>query len=79
MVIEPDLTIKILSSGDHIHAESQYSCWGISFPQTSVEPKQLNEACMRIAESCKQRHIIGHFDIDFVTFIDPKTVKMTTS
>ena len=31
ILIEPDLNVKILSSGDHIHAESQYSCWGITF------------------------------------------------
>lgn len=29
ILIEPDLNIKIISSGDHVHAESQYSCWGI--------------------------------------------------
>ena len=28
ILIEPDLNIKILSSGDHIHAESELSCWG---------------------------------------------------
>jgi hypothetical protein len=74
MLIEPDSTVKIVTSGDHIHAESLFSCWGLSFPQSSVDPKQLNDACMRIAEACKQRNIIGHFDIDFVTYIDAKTV-----
>ena len=73
-MIEPDSTVKIISSGDHVHAESLYSCWGLSFPQSSVDTKQLNEACMQIAEACKQRNIIGYFDIDFITYIDPRTV-----
>jgi hypothetical protein len=73
VLIEPDSTVRIVSSGDHVHAESPYSCWGLSFPQSSVDTKQLNEACERIAEACKQRNIIGYFDIDFVTYIDPRT------
>ena len=73
MLIEPDHSVRLVSCGDHIHAESAYSCWGLSFPQTSVEPKTLNEACFRIADACKQRHIVGYFDIDFVTFIDAKS------
>lgn len=73
VLIEPDSTVKIISSGDHVHAESPYSCWGLSFPQSSVDSKELNEACHRIAEACKQRNIIGYFDIDFVTYICPRT------
>lgn len=79
LLIEPDLSVKILSSGDHIHANSMYSCWGVTFPQTSVEPKLLNETCMRIANACKQRNIMGYIDVDFVTFIDPKTVRLPVS
>lgn len=75
MLIEPDTNVRIISSGDHIHAESTYSCWGYSFPQTSVEPELLNESCMRIAKSCQERNIYGYVDVDFVTFIDPKTDK----
>lgn len=74
VLIEPDSKVKILSSGDHIHAESPYSCWGISFPQSSVDTKQLNQAVEQIAEACKQRNIVGYFDIDFVTYIDARTV-----
>ncbi len=74
MIIEPDHTVKILSSGDHIHADSPYSCWGLTFPQTSVDSSLLNDACLRIAECCKQREIIGYIDVDFLTFIDLSTV-----
>jgi hypothetical protein len=74
MIIEQDHTVKILSSGDHVHADSPYSCWGLTFPQTSVDSSLLNDACLRIAECCKQRDIIGYIDVDFVTFIDLKTV-----
>lgn len=73
MLIEPD-GVRLVTSGDHIHAQSNYSCWGITFPQTSVEPSVLNETCTRIADACRQRNILGYVDIDFVTFIDPKTV-----
>jgi hypothetical protein len=75
LLIEPDNSqVKFISSGDHIHAESQYSCWGYTFPQTSVDSKTLNDACFRIAESCRERNIMGYVDVDFVTFIDIKTV-----
>ena len=76
MLIEPDSNVRILSSGDHIHAESQYSCWGFTFPQTSVEPALVNDACMKIANACKERHIFGYVDVDFVTYIDAKTVSL---
>ena len=60
--------------GDQIHAETPFSCWGLSMPQSSVEPDQLNDACFKIAEACKARGVIGFFAVDFVTFIHPKTV-----
>ncbi|CAF3545026.1 unnamed protein product [Rotaria sordida] len=73
--IEPDGHHTIICSGDHLHAESQFSCWGLSFPQSSVEPHELNLYCSQIVEQCKQRNIYGYIDIDFVTFIDAKTDK----
>lgn len=73
MLIEPDSTIKILASGDHLHAESQYSCWGYTYPQTSAEPSLINDACLKIAKACKQRNIIGFVNVDFLTYIDAKT------
>ncbi len=73
--IEPDGHHSIICSGDQLHAESQFSCWGLSFPQSSVEPNDLNISCAQIAEQCKQRNIYGYVDIDFVTFIDAKTDK----
>ena len=76
VLIEPDQNYKILSSGDHIHAESPYSLMGFSFPQTSVDPSILNNECQKIINACKQRNIIGYLDIDFVTFIDSKTVSL---
>lgn len=73
--IDPDGQYSIMSSGDHLHAESQFSCWGLSFPQSSVEPNEINLYCSQIVEQCKQRNISGYIDIDFVTFIDAKTDK----
>lgn len=79
VLIEPDQSYRILSSGDHIHAESPYSCWGLSFPQTSVDPALLNVECNKVINACKQRNIIGYLDIDFITFIDSKTVSLNNN
>lgn len=73
--IEPNGNYTIICSGDHLHAESQFSCWGLSFPQSSVEPQEINSYCEQIVEQCKQRNIYGYVDVDFVTFIDAKTDK----
>ncbi|CAH1796248.1 unnamed protein product [Owenia fusiformis] len=74
MLIEPNGKISIINCGDQIHAESPFNCWGLSVPQSSVEPDIVNEACLRIADACKTRGVIGYFSIDFVTFIDGKTM-----
>lgn len=74
MLIEPDGVISMVSSGDQIHADSPFSCQGLSVPQSSVEPADLNAICERVAEACRTRGVVGHFSIDFVTFINPKTV-----
>lgn len=70
MLIEPDSTVKIIASGDHLHAESQYSCWGYTFPQTSAEPSLINDACLKIAKACRQRNIMGFLNVDFLTYIN---------
>lgn len=74
MLIEPDGHTSIVSCGDQIHAGTPYACWGLSVPQSSVDPSQLTRACYKIADSCKHRGVMGYFAVDFVTFIDPTTV-----
>ena len=74
MLIEPNGKYSIQCCGDQIHAESPFSCWGMSVPQSSVEPDVMNTACSKVAEACKTRGILGYLSVDFVTFIDPKTV-----
>ena len=76
MLIEPSGSIRIKCVGDQIHADSQYQSWGLSVPQASVEPEQLNEACFKVARACKARGIVGYFTVDFITFIHPKTVPL---
>lgn len=75
LLIEPDGNTSIISCGDQIHANSPYTCWGLSVPQSSVEPAQLTTACFKVADSCKQRGVMGYLAVDFVTFIDPVTVR----
>ena len=79
MFIEPNGKVNIESMGDQIHAETPFSCWGMSVPQSSVEPEALNECCMKVGDACKARGVIGHFTIDFVTFIHPKSVSIPFS
>ena len=74
MLIEPSGSIRIKCVGDQIHADSQFQAWGLSVPQSSVEPEQLNEACFKVARACKARGVVGFFTVDFITFIHPKTV-----
>ncbi|KAH9508924.1 hypothetical protein Btru_048311 [Bulinus truncatus] len=72
LLIEPTGAVSLLTCGDQIHADSQFSCWGLSVPQSSAEPSEINAMCKRIAEACKSRGIMGYMRINFVTFIDPK-------
>ncbi|XP_072037895.1 IQ domain-containing protein H-like [Amphiura filiformis] len=75
MLIEPNNEMTMVSCGDQIHAETPFGCWGMSMPQSSVDPTQLYTACRKIALSCQQRGVLGYFTIDFVTFIDPNTME----
>ena len=70
LAIEPNGHHSIICSGDQLHLDSLFSCWGLAFPQTSADARELNHCCALIAERCKQRNIYGHLDIDFVTFFD---------
>lgn len=74
VLMEPTGESTILSIGDQIHATSRFRCWGYSVPQTSVDPAVICAATEAICNACKERSIIGYFSIDFVTFIDPKSM-----
>jgi hypothetical protein len=76
LLIQPGAAgAQLVASGDQIHADSQLACWGLSMPQSSVDPTVLNDACFKIAESCRVRGIVGYITIDFVTFINPLTMQ----
>ena len=66
--------VKLIASGDQIHAEYEFSCWGLSSPQSSVDPARLNDAIRKVAGACRARGIVGYVTVDFVTFIDPVSV-----
>jgi hypothetical protein len=74
MMVEPTGKACVIMNGDQIHAETQLGFWGLSMPQSSVEPEVLNEACDSIGKACAARGIVGYYTVDFVTFIHPKTV-----
>ncbi|XP_062517346.1 IQ domain-containing protein H-like isoform X2 [Corticium candelabrum] len=73
LVIDPVGEIKLLSTGDQIH-DSPYHCYGLSIPQSSVDPNQLQTASVDIAMAACRRGLLGYMTIDFVTFIDSQTM-----
>ena len=74
LMVEPNGQLNIMVTGDQVHAESPLHNWGLSIPQSSVEPAILSAMCKHIGEACKSRGIIGYIQVDFVTFIDPVSV-----
>ncbi|XP_067827442.1 IQ motif-containing protein H isoform X2 [Heptranchias perlo] len=75
MLIEPTGEISMVSCGDQIHSKNPLECWGTTVPQCSVDPGNLHTVCVKIAEACKSRGVMGFFSIDLVTFIHPYTME----
>ncbi|GAB1606181.1 IQ domain-containing protein H-like, partial [Argonauta hians] len=74
LLVVPSGKNEILCSGDQILSSQPFDPWGLSVPQCSIEPPDLNEACYRIAKECKSKGIYGYVSVCFLTFFkDPKS------
>eukprot|EP00795_Rhopilema_esculentum_P006132 gene6132-11522_t len=75
VLIDPLGRSEIISASDQIHGLSPYRCLGFTFPQLSVEPNDIQTMTDAICSSCRNRGILGYLSINFVTFIDPSSLK----
>ncbi|XP_027570612.1 IQ domain-containing protein H isoform X5 [Pipra filicauda] len=75
LLIEPTGEIRIVSSGDQLHAEGPFRSSGSSIPQHSVDPAVLNSLCWRIGDTCRSKGVLGYFSVDFVAFSHPQTME----
>ncbi|XP_064525356.1 IQ domain-containing protein H isoform X5 [Pseudopipra pipra] len=75
LLIEPTGEMRIVSSGDQLHAEGPFRSSGSSIPQRSVDPAVLNSLCWRIGDTCRSKGVLGYFSIDFVAFTHPQTME----
>ena len=76
VLIEPDGAVRMLSAGDQVNPTPFWK-WGVSVPQTSVDPSALSAMVDRVAAACLERGVCGHLSLDLVTFIAPTTVSVT--
>ena len=75
LFIAPNGTISILSSGDQI-LSSQFKLWGISLPQTSIDPIELERVTQLITDTLLKHEIIGFVNFDLITFFEGDTQKI---
>ncbi|KAF5403079.1 hypothetical protein PHET_03735, partial [Paragonimus heterotremus] len=71
MVILPNGQVQLLASGDQLHGGNMVSSWGATIPMLSVDPVWVNAVSYRLAKAMVRKGFIGHFKIDYVTFINP--------
>ncbi|KAF8572270.1 hypothetical protein P879_01882 [Paragonimus westermani] len=71
MVILPNGQVQLLASGDQLHSRNVLSSWGATIPMLSIDPAWVNAVSYRLAKAMVRKGFIGHFKIDYVTFINP--------
>mmetsp|Transcript_3280 Transcript_3280/g.8250 ORF Transcript_3280/g.8250 Transcript_3280/m.8250 type:complete len:443 (+) Transcript_3280:157-1485(+) len=69
LVIDPSGEVQIQSTHDQIFSGS-YQYVGAVFPQKCVNNAALRQAAMAVGRVCVDKGIIGHVQVDFVSFTD---------
>ena len=75
LFIAPNGTIEMVSSGDQI-LSSPFKLWGVSLPQTSIEPLELQRVTRLITDTILSHEIIGSVNFDLITFFEGDTQKI---
>ena len=75
LFIAPNGTVDFLSSGDQIFS-SPFKVWGVSMPQTSIQPQVLLKITSQLTDTFLQHEIIGHVHFDLVTFFEGDTQRI---
>ena len=68
LFIAPNGDTNLICSGDQI-LSSPFKVWGISLPQTSIDPSHLNEVTQKISDTILTHEVIGHVSFDLITFL----------
>ena len=69
LLIAPNGDTNLVSSGDQI-LSSPFKVWGVSLPQTSINPSHLNEVTQKISDTILTHEIIGSVSFDLITFLE---------
>mmetsp|Transcript_30 Transcript_30/g.78 ORF Transcript_30/g.78 Transcript_30/m.78 type:complete len:1089 (+) Transcript_30:71-3337(+) len=69
VLVEPNGKVSLHSAHDQLWSPG-YRYIGSVFPQTSAHHEALQGAALAVGSACWDKHMFGHFSVDFVSFAD---------